>query len=131
MAAIRRTVRIENVTRGVSVAGQAWLADTFGRRLLGLMGRRSLAPADGLLLRGCNSIHMAFMRFAIDAAYLDAAGRVLAMDHVLRPWRIGSLHRGVADVLELPAGSLAASGTAVGDQLAVVAGAGGCGEEGK
>jgi uncharacterized membrane protein (UPF0127 family) len=37
------------------------------------------------------------------------------MDHALRPWRIGSLHRGVADVLELPAGTLAASGTAVGD----------------
>ena len=90
-------------------------------RFKGLMGRRSLAQGRGLWLPGDNGIHMFFMRFAIDAVFLgkpqDGGGRrVVAAKRRLRPW-IGLVpFVGAANgVLELPAGTIADSGTEVGD----------------
>jgi uncharacterized membrane protein (UPF0127 family) len=37
----------------------------------------------------------------------------------MRPWRIGGIYRGAKRVLELPAGIIEQSGTAVGDRLEV------------
>ena len=47
---------------------------------------RPLPPATGLLITPCNSIHMCFMRFAIDAVYLDQQGKILKITCHLRPW---------------------------------------------
>lgn len=67
------------------------IADTFLRRFLGLMGRKSIAPFHALLLYPCSSVHMFFMRFAVDVAFLkrqeDGEGwQVVKMAHGLRPW---------------------------------------------
>ncbi|TMC86002.1 MAG: DUF192 domain-containing protein [Chloroflexi bacterium] len=42
----------------------------FGRGI-GLMFRTALAPGRGMWINPCSSIHMMFMRFAIDAVFLD------------------------------------------------------------
>lgn len=60
---------------------------------------------------------MFFMRFAIDAAFLDREGRVVRAAGDLAPWRLATAARGARDVLELPAGTLAATGTQAGDEL--------------
>ena len=62
------------------------VADSFFRRFLGLMGRKTIAQGTGLLIRPCNSIHMCFMRFSIDAIYIDKEYRVLKVVKGLRPW---------------------------------------------
>jgi len=41
----------------------------------GLLGRRELPDGEGILLRPCASIHMFFMRFAIDAVFSTATCR--------------------------------------------------------
>ena len=64
-------------------------ADTFLARFRGLMGRRELASGHALLLEGCSSVHMFFMKFALDIVYLDRDFRVLYVE-TLRPWQIGS-----------------------------------------
>ena len=67
-------------------------------------------------LKPCNSIHMMFMRFAIDAVFLDPSLRVKKVYVRLSPWwGIVWFVRGASSVLELPAG--AAQGLQVGDQL--------------
>ena len=53
------------------------LAETPLTRARGLLGRAGLERGEGILLRPASSIHMWFMRFAIDAAFLDPDGRVL------------------------------------------------------
>jgi len=50
---------------------QLEIADTFLKRFLGLMGRKKIPAGQGLLILPCNSIHMMFMRFSIDAVYVD------------------------------------------------------------
>ena len=62
-------------------------ANTFWARLRGLIGRRGLPPGAGLLIPRCNAIHTCFMRFAIDATFLDGAGRPVRVVRNIRPWR--------------------------------------------
>ncbi|HEX5911198.1 MAG TPA: DUF192 domain-containing protein [Thermoleophilaceae bacterium] len=83
--------------------GTAYVARSPGQRLLGLMGLRALAPGCVLLFPGCDSVHTAWMRVAIDVVFLDADGGVLAVRRSLRPWRVARC-RGAAAVLECPAG---------------------------
>ena len=96
---------------------RAEMADTFLRRFLGLMGRRKLPPGRGLLLAPCNSVHMCFMRFAIDVIYLDDDDRVLKVARNLWPWLGLSLCPGARAVLEVTAGEAARLGLEKGCQL--------------
>jgi uncharacterized membrane protein (UPF0127 family) len=67
----------------------------------------------------CNGIHMFFMRFPIDAVFLDRRLRVVRVVHRLRPWRIVPLVVGARSVVELPAGTARAVGLAVGERVEV------------
>jgi uncharacterized protein len=82
----------------------------------GLLGRRNLPSGEGILLKPASSVHMAFMRFAIDAVFLDGEMRVLKVAADLRPWRMAGA-RGSKSVLEIPAGEAARRGLSVGDRL--------------
>jgi uncharacterized membrane protein (UPF0127 family) len=108
---------ITNATRQRPLADRAEQADTFLSRFVGLMGRRHLAFGEGLHIRPCNGIHTFFMRIPIDAAFLDAEGVIVKQFHALPPWRTTAIYRRARSVLELPAGTLAASGTQEGDLL--------------
>lgn len=89
-------------------------ADTFYKRLFGLIGRASLPKGCGLLLFDCPDIHTCFMRFVIDAVYLNAQYEVLSCQ-TLRPWCVGRPVKGARHVLELPGG--AARGIRAGARL--------------
>ena len=108
-------------TDGEVVVDQCVVADSPVSRLRGLLGRSELRPGEGLLLRPASAIHTCFMRFPIDAVFLDGGLRVLGISDELRPWRAAS-RRGAHAVLELPAGESAPRGLAVGDSLVTVAG---------
>jgi uncharacterized membrane protein (UPF0127 family) len=92
------------------------LADTALTRMRGLLGRRDLPSGEGILLKPASSVHMAFMRFAIDAVFLDRELRVVKIAADLRPWRLAGA-RGAKSVVELPAGEAARRGLNVGDRL--------------
>lgn len=87
-------------------------------RMRGLLGRSGLAPGEGLLFPRTSSIHMFFMRFPIDAVFLDRQMRVRSIAANLAPWRIaGGLRRG--SVLELAAGEARRAGIEPGMQLSL------------
>ena len=97
------------------------VADNFLQRLRGLMLRspESLPLGTGLLIAPCSSIHMMFMRFAIDVVYLAEDYTVVKVARNIRPW-IGisaCLKRGTWAVLELPSGSVDYYGIAVGSRF--------------
>lgn len=110
-------LKVKNVTRGKLLADRAERAASFTRRFMGLMGRASLDFGEGLHIDPCNSIHTFFMRIPIDVAFLDPSGVIVKQFSALPPWRATALYRKARTVLELPAGTLTASGTQEGDQL--------------
>jgi len=60
---------------------------------------------------------MAFMRFAIDAVFVDRGRRVVRVASRLRPWVLMTAARGAREVIELPAGAAERAATQVGDEL--------------
>ncbi len=80
------------------------LADNFLKRLRGLMFRRRLEAGNGLLLAPCNSVHMLFMRFAIDVIYLNENFCIKKIVRDLTPWLGISFCFGAWGALELPSG---------------------------
>ena len=114
-----QTVRVINTTRQAILAEHAGFADSMLTRGLGLMGQAALPAGSGLVIDPCTSIHMFFMRFAIDALYVDQDGVVLRVVARLRPWLIGPIILRSRYVVELPAGTAAQSGTQPGDILRV------------
>jgi uncharacterized membrane protein (UPF0127 family) len=83
----------------------------------GLLGRKSLAEGEGILILPAPSIHTFFMRFPIDVVFLSKEGEVLKVAENVRPWRARSC-RGAHSVLELSAGETQRRGIAVGQRLA-------------
>jgi uncharacterized membrane protein (UPF0127 family) len=90
-----------------------------GDRIVGLLSADHLDAGSGLLIERTQSIHMFFMRFAIDAVFVDKDRRVTKTVADLRPWRVVWWARGARDCIELPAGAIASSSTQVGDRLAI------------
>lgn len=97
-------MRVFNLTRNIEISGSAEKADTFMSRLFGLIPRSSLRDEEGLWLEPCSSIHMCFMRFAIDAVFLDKNFKVIRVLENFKPWRFSPFVKGSRGVLELPAG---------------------------
>jgi uncharacterized membrane protein (UPF0127 family) len=113
-----RYVRIDNVTRGSTVADRCRVAGSILQRIFGLHLVAQLKAGEGLLLPGATTIDTTFMSYAIDLVFLDRSLRVTRTVPNLRPWRMVLRTDGGRDCLELPAGAAAASGTQAGDQLA-------------
>ena len=111
--------RLINLTRDTVLAERLVRATTFRARLIGLLGRKSLPEGEGLSIEPCSSVHMLFMRFAIDVVFVNADGRVVRAISGLRPWRATRLYPEARWVAELPNGTLARSGTAEGDSLQI------------
>jgi uncharacterized membrane protein (UPF0127 family) len=65
----------------------AEVASDLFARMKGLLGRSSLAPGTGLLIERCNCIHTLFMRFSIDATFLDRHDRVVRVVRGIPPGR--------------------------------------------
>jgi len=110
---------VRNLTRDTVLGDRIRVARSLRDRTVGLLGRGSLEAGEGLWIERSPSIHMFFMRFAIDAVFVAADGRVTKVVPNLRPWRVVWWARGARDCLELPAGAAAASATQVGDELRV------------
>ena len=114
-------MRVDDLDRGTMVGDQIRLARGLKDRTVGLLNRSSLAPGEGLWIERASSIHMWFMRFPIDAVFVDRSDRVTKVAHDLKPWRVVWWARGARDCLELPAGTAAAARIEVGDQLRRIA----------
>jgi uncharacterized protein len=139
------TIQARNETRGTVLADRVEIGSSLWAKFMGLMGRRSLAPGAALWLPGDNGIHMFFMRFPIDAVFVGreggarpggggrgAAGRsenadgsvsrsVVAVRRALRPWTgLVPFVKGADGVIELPVGTIDATGTQPGDVLRIV-----------
>ncbi|HWR35689.1 MAG TPA: DUF192 domain-containing protein [Clostridia bacterium] len=110
-------IRVYNFTRGSYLGEQVEVADTSLKRMIGLLGRRSLEPGSGLLIFPSQAIHTVGMSFPIDVVFLDRSNHVISLRENVRPFRLTSVVWRAVGVVELPSGTIRETRTAVGDQL--------------
>jgi uncharacterized protein len=115
-------VIVQNANRDTVLGEAIEVAETSAKRAKGLLGRDALAAGEGLLFKHCSSLHTLFMRFAIDIAFISKEGKVLKLAHAVPPFRICVAPLRAHYALELPAGSLEASGTKLHDMVKFVDG---------
>ena len=110
------TQTVRNSTTGAVLGDSVRFAGSVMSRGRGLMFAAPLKPGEGLIIRPSSSIHMMWMRFALDAVFYDREGRVTKVARGVRPW-IGLSFggKGAKGVIELPAG--AAAGCEAGHEL--------------
>lgn len=112
-------MQIKNITRNSILVNNCSVARTIIARFRGLQLKKSLPRGHGLLITPCNSIHMFFMRFPIDAVFIDSNNKVIYVEEGIRPWRVSKIVRKAKSVIELPAGTVSDTDTRVGDQLEI------------
>ena len=109
-------MKIFNVSKDITIAANAILADSFFSRMKGLLGKTSLDVDEALVITKCNSIHMFFMRFAIDVIFLDKKNQVVGLVKNIRPFQMSRIFWKATTAVELPAGSILKTQTAIGDE---------------
>jgi uncharacterized membrane protein (UPF0127 family) len=103
---------------GKVLAQELEVERSFIGRTGGLMFRQRLDPGHGMWINPCNGIHMMFMRFPIDAVFLDRKERVKKVYRKLPAWwGVVWFVWGAESVLELPPGSTADIDLRPGDQI--------------
>lgn len=111
-----RSLALVNQRTDEALAERIEVAVTRRDRRKGLLGRSGLESASALIIAPCFSIHTMFMRFAIDAVFVDEDGRVVKVVRDMAPWRI-AVDPTAHAVVELPAGSLRDRQVNAGDRL--------------
>lgn len=107
-----------NETREKHLATHLEVADNPYTRRKGLLGRNGLAPGAGLWIFPCESVHTFAMRFAIDLVYLDRQSVVKKVRSNVPRGRISAC-LSARSVIELPAGTIEATGTKAGDRISI------------
>ena len=108
-------LRITN-PRGRVLAERADIADTSSKRRTGLLKHTKLDPGEGLWIAPTEGVHTFGMKFPIDVVFLNKKKKILKIRPNMVRSRI-ALSLRAHSVLELPAGTLDATGTVAGDQL--------------
>ena len=111
-------MQIINTSRNTVLALKAERADSFVKRLTGLLGRSGLGESEALLLVPSNSIHSFFMRFTFDCIFLDRDNTVVAVLPSFKPFRLSPIFFSSYSTIELPEGVISASATTPGDKIA-------------
>jgi uncharacterized protein len=110
-------VIVRNLVRATVIGEAIEVADTAVRRVKGLLGRECLEDGQGLLFKGCSSLHTFFMRFPIDIIFLDRDFKVLKISADVKPFKLVAAPLRAYYALELPRGAAARSETRVNDHL--------------
>jgi uncharacterized membrane protein (UPF0127 family) len=113
------TARVYNTTRSSCLGEQIGIADSSLRRMVGLLGKRSLAAGCGLFIVPSQAIHTIGMAFPIDVVFVDKKYCVVGVREAVRPYRMTRVFWKALGVLELPPGTIRDSRTRPGDQLKI------------
>ena len=111
------SIAVRNATAETLVGDRIRMACSLSARTVGLLRTPRLDAGEGLWIERAPSIHMFFMRYPIDAVFVDGDGVVKKVVPHLKPWRVVWWARGAKDCLELPAGAATAAQIKVGDRL--------------
>lgn len=99
----------------IILVDKVYNANNIIKRTVGLLGKKSLAPENGLLISPCNSIHSIGMQFEFDAVFLDKKGKIVYIIEKMKPFKISKIVLKAVKVLELASGTVEKFGLKVDD----------------
>ena len=108
---------ISNLTRKTVIASHVEIAQNPLQRMRGLLGSNDFPQGRALIITHCQSIHMFFMKFPIDVIFCDKQNKVVGRCMGINPFCLSPIFFKASYAIELPAGSIAASKTQIGDQI--------------
>lgn len=110
-------MRAINATSHKDLANNLVMAVSILDRMKGLLGKKTMSTGEGMWVKPCMGIHTFGMKFPIDAVFLNKENKIVAINKDLQPNHMTSIHLDAASVLELPAGTVDSTSTAIGDKL--------------
>jgi uncharacterized protein len=114
-----KSLKVVNLSNGAELVNNLSTADTFFKRLRGLMFSKKLPAGHGLLIQPCQSIHTFFMKYSIDVLYISKDLEIVGMDETIMPAKVGKFQKRSYSVLELPAGTIRTTETKIGNYLTI------------
>ncbi len=112
-------MKLINETQKTTLIENLEIAKTFVTRNRGLLGRHELSENSALWIWHCNAIHTFFMKFAIDAVFIDRNMVVRKLKNNVKPGRIVLPVLRASSVIECQAGFIKRHGLNLGDKLHV------------
>ena len=104
----------------IIIAQNVQKADSFIKKTIGLLNRKSLSFDEVLVLEKCNSIHSFGMKFDFDAIYLDNDNKVIRVIENIKPNRIMPIVFRAKKVIEATSGFIQKNNIKIGEQLVFV-----------
>ena len=93
-------MKVVNQNTGEVILQELYIADTFMKRFLGLMGKKELKSGSGLKIEPCSSIHTFNMKFPIDVMFLSEDHEVLKLVGGMKPGKVSAVVKGAKYVIE-------------------------------
>jgi hypothetical protein len=111
-------LRLINKTSNIIISENVMVANTYFKRLKGLMFTKELSNQSALHIIPCNEIHTFNMRYSIDVLYLDKNNNILAIEEEMKPGKIGKRVNNAQSVVELPSGKVKRVNVKTGQEVA-------------
>lgn len=87
--------------------------------MVGLLDCASLPEGEALIITRCNSIHMFFMKFAIDAIFVSKDNVVVGLVTGIKPFHLSRIYFRSSYVVELPSNTIPKVGVSIGDHIEI------------
>lgn len=113
-------MKLINKTNNTIISENVMVADTFFKRLKGLMFTKELPDQSSLHIIPCSEIHTFNMKYSIDVLYLDVNNNILAINEELQSGKIGKRVKNAVSVIELPSGKIKKANIEVGQTVAFI-----------
>lgn len=110
-------IKIVNVNTEHTIANETIIADSFFKRLRGLMFVKSFEEDKALLINPCNMIHTFFMNFPLDILFISKDNEVLEVIENMEKRKISPHIKSAVTVIELPSGTIAKTKTRKGHYI--------------
>ncbi len=115
-----KKIEIRNTTQNNIIASQGIMADTFLRRLKGLLGKTEISDDEALCIKPCKSVHTFFMRFPIDVIFIDRENKVINITKSLKPFKTSKYIKNAMYVIEIGAGMSEIKDVRIGDKVGII-----------
>lgn len=116
-------MQLYNESKQAIILEKLTIADSFFKRLIGLLGKKEISADEGIFINPCKSIHTFFMKFPIDVVFLDKSQKVIFIQECIQPNKVTPFIKKSKTVIEMKGNKIKKDGIiSMGDYLKITKG---------